>query len=627
MMKSILISTLLVAALVSLPVAIRAQSPAPITITVYPEQDHHTISPLIYGTNAQSDDRDLNITARRIGGNRLTGYNWENNSSNAGTDYLNHSDDFLTYISGIAGADAKNPGIVITAFHDSSLAMKCYSLVTLQAAGYVSADFDGTVDFAQTAPSSRWKTVRFKKGSPYALSPDLSDSLVYLDEEVNFLYERYTRTKTSHTIQGYEVDNEPALWPSTHPRIHPGKPTVSEYIAKTASIATAVKAIDPRAEIFGGVMFGYSEYLTFQDAPDWNSYKHFGSYINAYLSNLKDSSDKAGKRLLDVLDLHWYPEAQGNDKNGNAVRITQTMNADSGVAAAREQAPRTLWDPKYKENSWIGQYYSPVTLLPSLNASIATYNPGTKLAFTELNYGGDSSISGAIAMADVLGLFGKYDVYFSSYWGPIVSYVRGAYKIYRNYDGQRSTFGDISCKATTSDSSISSAYASLDSQDSTKLHVIVIYKGFAQRPDLTVRISSKKIYDTFRLFGIAPDSSKVYSWGNPIAFSSNKILIEATPQSIYHYVFSLRSDAEVHDILEQSGLICTNSQSGDRIKICYHNSHRASIRILNIQGREVKHYTELEGAGVIEWSGSSGVYEVVLQDGSNVYTKKVSIIR
>ena len=145
----------------------------PIIIKIYPELDTHRISPLIYGSNGQSDDRDENITARRIGGNRLTGYNWENNASNAGTDYINHSDDYLTYISGITGADAKKPGIVITAFHDTSLAMNCYSLVTLQAAGYVSADFNGTVDSIDTAPSKRWKEVKFAKGSPFSLSPDL----------------------------------------------------------------------------------------------------------------------------------------------------------------------------------------------------------------------------------------------------------------------------------------------------------------------------------------------------------------------------------------------------------------------------------------------------------------------
>ena len=58
-------------------------------------------------------------------------------------------------------------------------------------------------------------------------------------------------------------------------------------------------------------------------------------------------STSAGRRLVDVLDLHWYPEARGG-----GVRITEA-DASAAVAAARVQAPRSLWDPGYAETSWI----------------------------------------------------------------------------------------------------------------------------------------------------------------------------------------------------------------------------------------------------------------------------------
>ena len=111
----------------------------PVSITINTGKDTARISPLIYGSNGQGGDHAANITARRYGGNRLTGYNWENNASNAGTDYLNESDDYLTAVAGIP-ADSENiPGIACTAFHDTSLAMNCYSIITLPAAGYVAA--------------------------------------------------------------------------------------------------------------------------------------------------------------------------------------------------------------------------------------------------------------------------------------------------------------------------------------------------------------------------------------------------------------------------------------------------------------------------------------------------------
>ena len=54
----------------------------PIAVSIDTSQDRAAISPYVYGSNS---DMGLNLlTFRRLGGNRMTGYNWENNASNAG---------------------------------------------------------------------------------------------------------------------------------------------------------------------------------------------------------------------------------------------------------------------------------------------------------------------------------------------------------------------------------------------------------------------------------------------------------------------------------------------------------------------------------------------------------------
>ncbi len=330
--------------------------------------------------------------------------------------------------------------------------------------------------------------------------------------------------------------------------------------------------------------------------------------------------------MLDVLDLHWYPEAQGMDASGNLVRITQSPNADPGVAAAREQAPRTLWDPNYKENSWIGQYFSPVALLPSLNASIAKYNPGTKLAFTEINYGGDTSISGAIAMADVFGLFGKYGVYMSNYWGALQSHVAAAYKMYRNYDGSKSTFGDIYCKAATSDSAASSVYTSLDSHDSTKLHVIIINKGFSGQTDFAITITSKKQYDFADLYLLGSGSPFIFHPKVLFAFVNNALTYSSAPQSIAHFVISAKPNSGVAAQQEPNVLECTNDLTGNISIIHYQVLNPASIHIIDMQGRVIKQYDNLSSTGTLEFTGASGMYEVILTSGQLVEHKRILII-
>ena len=249
------------ALLLVLPTALLAD--LPITIAVNPGAGTLAISPYIYGTN-----QDLPGVAvpgsRRIGGDRLTGYNWETNASNAGTDYINNSDNFM--VSGLAASQQSVPAIALTDFHDQSLAYGTpYTVVTLQMAGYVAADESGPVTAAQAAPSSRWnQVVNDKPGGVYLNPPNLTDGFVYMDELLNLLVTKYGPASGKTGIRGYNLDNEPSLWPSTHPYLHPAQATCAEETTKSVALAKTIKRMDPSAEVLGPVLYGSEAYMTFQ---------------------------------------------------------------------------------------------------------------------------------------------------------------------------------------------------------------------------------------------------------------------------------------------------------------------------------------------------------------------------
>jgi hypothetical protein len=56
------------------------------------------------------------------------------------------------------------------------------------------------------------------------------------------------------------------------------------------------------------------------------------------------------------------------------------------------------------DESWIGEV---VRLIPRMRAWVDAHYPGTKLAITEYNWGALNHINGALAQADVLGIFGR----------------------------------------------------------------------------------------------------------------------------------------------------------------------------------------------------------------------------
>ncbi|MFA5258330.1 MAG: glycoside hydrolase family 44 protein, partial [Opitutales bacterium] len=449
------------------------------------------ISPLVYGLNdwARNDiTASLSYTLERLGGNRMTGYNWETNASNAGNDWYDSSDTYL--VSDFPAAERSIPGIVVTKFVDHARAGNHPAITTLQLAGYVAADTDGTVTEEQTAPSSRWKQVRIVKDGPLSTTPDTTDAYVDLDEQVNFLIQKYG-TAANGGVFAYSMDNEPALWSSTHSRIHPSAATVAEILQTTTAAAGMVKNLDPSALVFGPALYGWNAFTSFQDAPDWEALSGtYNWFISAYLDGMKTSADLAGKRLLDVLDLHYYPEAQGLNDNSESIRIVDNNDNSAGVTEARLQAPRSLWDSSYTETSWITQYATlgPINMLPRVNASINEYYPGTKLSITEYDFGGHQNFSGTLAEADVLGIFGRDGVFAACFWGDVIdgaepNFIAPAFQLYRNFDGRDrdSSFGDQSIPASNPDPASYSCYASIDSATGD-IHVIVINKTASAQP-------------------------------------------------------------------------------------------------------------------------------------------------
>jgi Glycoside hydrolase family 44 len=454
------------------------------------------ISPYVYGINSQPGE-GAGITVRRMGGNRGTAYNWEIDDSSAGSDY-NHSSDNWS-CSSMGFRTCGQPAAQYLEFASANRRAGWDSVASVPLVDYVVADHNGPVPEAEKAPSKRWARSSPHKPTAYATTPDLGDGTVYQDEFVSYLVHKAGKAADGG-IKFYALDNEPALWPSTHPRVHPQKTTYAEMVARTTATATQITKIDPTAMVIGATMFGWSEYLTLSDAPDAKAENAklaggAGTYIDFFLAAMKRASDEQHRRLVHLLDFHWYPEARG------AKRITD-KDLSPRTVAARLQAPRSLWDPGYSEKSWItATWGKPIRLIPWLKERVAANYPGTELSMTEYNYGVGDHISGGLAQVDVLGVLGREGVYLATYWGDgagntaLPPYIKAAFQLYRNYDGQGGSYGDTAVTATPADQGKASVFAAVDSRRPDLLTVLVINKdlraAFNARIEITPAGSGK----------------------------------------------------------------------------------------------------------------------------------------
>lgn len=486
---------------------------AAIHFAVDPQQNVKSISPFIYGVNEPLEGAYANSTLQRLGGNRWTAYNWENNASNAGSDYFFQNDDYFP--------GGNTPGGALIGPLKNSSDHKAGTLVTIPINGYVAADKLGGGDVRNSGADyleTRFNQEVARKGSAFSLTPNTADDFVYADEFVNWIKTKYPygQTDPSRPIF-FSLDNEPDLWAETHEAIHPDPVTYAELVQKTIAHARAIKDVVPGGKVFGPVNYGFTGYVNLQFAPDAGG-RDFQEF---YLQQLKQAEATYGKRLVDVLDVHWYPEAKGG-----GVRITGSQTS-AAVVTARLQAPRSLWDPTYVEDSYISNDYfgGPIKLLPWLKAKIDNNYPGTKLAMTEYNYGGGQHISGGIAQADVLGIFGRDGLFAANEFRlqSNESFIAAAFEMFRNFDGAGGAFGNLSVKATTDNVFGSSVYASIDSVHRNVMTLVAINKtGSAQSSVMQLaHVPAGATADVYRLTSAAADPKHAFKTtiANPASFS------------------------------------------------------------------------------------------------------------
>lgn len=532
------------AALMICSSSVNAAETGTVNITIDVSKDRKAISPYIYGVNSELMNKDVSCTAVRAGGNRFSAYNWETNASNAGSDWKHISDN---YFQNSIPDDLDNTygGVAINLSRKCAEKGGAYSLMTLQMAGYVSADMNGEVTEAEAAPSARWNKVEFSKGSDLSLEPDLNDGAVYMDEFVNYLVNTLGDSQSVNGIKGYSLDNEPALWRWTHERIHPEQTGCAEIVESSKALAGAVKNIDPGAEIFGPALFGYHAFVGFSDAPDWNGIKQNSDYrwfIDYYLDEMKKAEDETGKRLLDVLDVHFYTEAKGECGERSCNHYKQ-----EGCVTARLNSTRSLWDETYRENSWIvdsGAEFFP--LLPNLQQSIDKFYPGTKIAITEYDFGASNDISGGIAEADALGIFAKNGVYFATLFAGEANYQCSAIDLYTNYDRSGSSFGNTLVYCETDNIELSTAYAAVDDGNDDVITLVVTNKSFRDNTTANIKIEGAESYGYVHLYGLHAMNPGVFDFSDSnsaVTISEDMISYEMEPETVALLVIAKDKEA------------------------------------------------------------------------------------
>jgi hypothetical protein len=456
---------------------------APINILVNANSNRLAISPMIYGTAfATSNDLiDLNFTMNRSGGNSETRYNWQTNAHNLAADWY-----FESYPD-----SSSTPGATADAFVADSVNGGAQPLISIPMIGWAPKLGAGraiipSYSVAKYGPQTGTDPYLANAGNGISTNgvaittndpndANIPAGVLFEQGYVQHLMGKWG-SSTNGGVKFYIMDNEHSLWSSTHQDIHPVGPTMQEIWGKMLTNALMVKSNDPNAMVVGPEEWGWPGYLYSGYDQQWSG--QHGDYNTAHypdrqanggwdympwlLNQFHQHDTNTHQRLLDYFTLHCYP--QENNVGGNAV--------DSTTELLRNQSTRQFWDASYVDPSWIN---SVIDLIPRMKNWVATYYPGTKTGITEYNWGAEGNINGGTAQADLLGIFGRQGLDLATRWTTPAtgSPTYLAMKMYRNYDGNKSTFGDTSVLTTVPNPDILSAFGAVRSSDGAMTLMVV----------------------------------------------------------------------------------------------------------------------------------------------------------
>ena len=373
-------------------------------LTVDATSGRHAISRDIYGMNTYGVDaafaQELHIPVQRWGGDGTSRYNWQADSSNSGGDW---------YFMGGNGQANPTPSGSADQFVLTNQKAGSQSLLTIPIINYINKSSQTSCSYPVSVYGQQQSTNPYVhvNGDSCGNGIDTSgknisdnnigmnntpNSPAFQQEWIKHLMGQFG-TAAKGGVGIYELDNEPSGWGNTHRDIHPGPTGYDELVNLSTQYAAMIKSTDSTAQVDGPGDFGYAAYIG-AGAPGDNAQSHGMGFAEYYLQQMHQYEQQHGVRLLDYFDEHYYP-------NSSDACIANCPAGDAHTQQERLQSTRSLWDPTYKDNSWIGQYYSPIQLIPMFHNWVNKDYPGTKLAISEYNFGGLESINGALTEADV----------------------------------------------------------------------------------------------------------------------------------------------------------------------------------------------------------------------------------
>jgi hypothetical protein len=169
----------------------------------------------------------------------------------------------------------------------------------------------------------------------------------------------------TNKIQYWSMDNEPEIWNGTHDDVYPDAPSAEEFIQLYLAVAKKARALYPGIKLVGPVPANEWQWYNW----DGGSIRYNGHdyvWLEYFILRIAEEQQATGIRLLDVLDIHFYPEVTDPFGVTQLHRVFFDTTYDYPGANGVRRTGSGGWDNSITKeyifkrcNDWLNEYIGP----------------------------------------------------------------------------------------------------------------------------------------------------------------------------------------------------------------------------------------------------------------------------
>lgn len=384
-------------------------------------------------------------------------------------------------------------------------------------------------------------------------------------------------------IRYWNMDNEIEIWSGTHDDILPVQPEAEAFMQQYFAVAKKARAAFPGIKLVGPVTANEWQWYNWTNAPVMENGIRY-AWLKFFIKRVAEEQQASGVRLLDVLDIHFYPSST---VVSNVVQYHRVF-FDKQYVFPEANGVKNVngsWDNTQNKEyilqrcrEWLDQYMGP--------------GHGVTFGVTEVGIPDVGANAIAVWYAGTLGEFMRQpdmEVFSPWHWYPVMWEVLHLFSRYNKtlYVGSTSSDEEFVSAYPTINAAGDSVTVALVNRSTASKTVNLHFKGFVLAAEAfnVLKLSNLPSTETFVSHEVnALQKATVQKNGNGIsvllpAMSVASVQLKGSKGEVVTALGDERGEKPVLEVYP------TPSAHGSSLKVSVNKRGNAEIALLDVNGR------------------------------------------